>query len=86
MAGRPKATAPRGGVTLEQPPAATHGGRRPGAGRPAKAGANRSENILLRATEAEKAELTAAAAAAGESLADYLIAAGLQRARAKSSQ
>jgi hypothetical protein len=78
MSPRPKAT----GGTVEQPPA-THGGRRDGAGRPTKAGANRSESIALRATEAEKAELTAAAAAAGESLTDYLIAAGLQRERGK---
>lgn len=56
--------------------------RRSGArlGRPPKSGAPRSERIPLRATEAEKAELTAAAADAGQSLNDYLIFAGLLRA------
>jgi len=79
MAGRPKATATHDrGVT--------HGGARSGAGRPTKAGANRSEAIALRATEAEKAELVAAASAAGQSLSDFLIEAGLQRARGKSSR
>jgi hypothetical protein len=58
-----------------------HGGARSGAGRPTKAGANRRESIALRATEAEKAELVAAASAAGQSLSDFLIEAGLQRAR-----
>jgi hypothetical protein len=79
MAPRPKAT----GGALDEPPA-THGGRRDGAGRPTKAGANRIESIALRATEAEKAELVAAASAAGQSLSDFLIEAGLQRARKSS--
>lgn len=56
--GRPKAT-------LEQP---THGGSRPGAGRPAARGAARGEVIRLRVTEADKAEIQAACLAAGRDM------------------
>lgn len=53
-------------------------------GRPPVAGVPRTERLDLRATEAEKAELVAAADVAGQSLNDYLITAGLERARRES--
>lgn len=63
--------APRGPrrpkAALEQP-AATHGGTRPGAGRPAARGAARGEVIRLRVTEADKAEIQAACLAAGRDM------------------
>lgn len=59
----------------------TRGGPNRGQGRKAEHGTPRSERFPMIMTEAEKAELTAAAAEHGQSLNDYLIQSGLERAR-----
>jgi hypothetical protein len=73
--GQPKATP-------EQP---THGGSRPGAGRPAARGATRGEVIRLRVTEADKAEILAARLAADRDLSEVALELLLAWAR-RSSQ
>lgn len=60
---RPKATP-------EQP---THGGARPGAGRPAARGEARGEVIRLRVTEADKAEIQAACLAADRDMSEVAL-------------
>lgn len=48
---------------------------------PLPRGEGATEQFPIRLTEAERAELTAGAAVAGQSLARFLIDAGLERAR-----
>ncbi len=57
----------------------THGGRRPGAGRPPPAGARRVHRLALVLSDAELAELTAASGEAP--LSTWLREAGLAAAR-----
>lgn len=61
----------------------THGGRRPGAGRKPDRGLSRTEWISLRVAEADKAEISAAAEEVGQSLSEFLVDAGLTRARSR---
>jgi hypothetical protein len=60
---------------------ANHGGRRPGAGRPADAGERRTELCRVPLTPGELAELLDAAGP--RPLAEYLRDAALARARAR---
>lgn len=57
------------------------GGPRPGAGRPLTAGTPRRIVLKVQADEASAAEIHAAATAANQTVATFLLEAGLQRAR-----
>ena len=60
----------------------THGGARPGAGRPPLPPSEvRSERIELRATEAQRATLVAWAEREGRTLSEMLVERGMRAAR-----
>lgn len=63
---------PQPKATPEQP-APTHGGARPGAGRPTARGPARDEVIRLRVTEADKAEIQAACLAADRDMSEVAL-------------
>lgn len=63
----------------------TRGGKRPGSGRPARAGGAATERATVWLAEAERAELTAALRD-GETLSDMLREGGLQMARRRRSE
>lgn len=58
----------------------THGGRRPGSGKPPLAGTPQTERIGLRLTEAQRAEIEAAVPE-GEAVGPWIVEAALMRAR-----
>jgi hypothetical protein len=61
------------------PPKPSHGGKRPGAGRPPRTGGP-ARNFTVRLSEAEEAELVAALRD-GETISDLLRTGGLGEAR-----
>ena len=60
----------------------THGGRRPGSGQPPKYGTAMTERLGLTMTEAERAEIEAAAPA-GTPLGRFVIDCALARIRSR---